>query len=686
MKAEILAPAGSPEALVAAVRAGADAVYLGASGFNARQNARGFTSAELAEAVGYCHAHGVRVHVALNTLVREEELPAALKAAETAADLGVDALILQDMGLARCLRQMMPEMPLHASTQLSCHTPEGVRFLQEAGFSRVVLSREMSIEEIAACAAVGPELEVFVHGALCMSVSGQCYFSAMLGGRSGNRGRCAQTCRLPFCPSDCSGTPASEQYAMSLRDLSAASHFRALCDAGVVSFKIEGRMKRPEYVAAATAVYAALRDGKPVTDAELQRLQDVFSRSGFTDGYITGRREDMFGHRRYEDVTAAESVLRELRRLYDREVPRMGVSVHLEANLGEPITLRVWDERHEVVVTGEVATDDWPELPIERIEAQLSKTGGTPFCVREVAVRGNGTYAVSALNTLRREALAKLEEAYRRPQGVRYSKNIPPIEKHVSLSLWRQGPPRLLVRVASADRLTEAVRAAADVCFVPLGEILNGGEWGVEIPRGLFDTEASLRHALKAARDAGATYALCGNVGAVPLAKEEGLLPLGGFGLNLTNAQAVAAYAEKGLAAATLSMELTFGQMAFSKEAPIPCGALLYGRQPLMLTRNCPRRAALGPAACADCAPQDGVTDRRGVTFPTACMGGCTELLNSVPLWWADKLSELPPLDFWLLHFTVETPLETEAVVRAYCEGGKPPAEITRGLYRRGVE
>ncbi len=683
-RVEILAPVGSPDALLAAVRNGADAVYLGAATFNARQHAQNFDDAALAAAVAYCHARDVRVHLTLNTLVREDEMEAALAVARTAAIAGVDALIVQDRGLARRLKTALPTMPLHASTQLSCHTPAGVRALRDVGFSRVVLAREMSADEIAACAGLGCELEVFVHGALCMSVSGQCYLSALLGGRSGNRGRCAQPCRLPFRASDGKSAPATDTYALSLRDLSLAEHFEDLVAAGVCSLKIEGRMKRPEYVAAATSYYAALRDGIQPDKTARENLQSVFSRSGFTDGYYAARRGGgMFGYRRHEDVTAAGGVLRDLQRSYDREVPQVAVSAVLEAQADTPLCLTVTDGIHTVTVQGETAVSDRPMLPTDRVTAQLQKTGGTPFVMQRVTVTGEGAYAVSALNALRREALEKLEtERGKTPETV-CSDNLPPSVPRQVSPLWKEERPLLLVRLSSAAQLTDTVKHTADGWFLPLGEACDT-PWGVEIPRGMFGTEDAVRQKLRKAAQNGVRYALCNNVGAVPLAIEAGLVPVGGFGLNLTNSDAVAAYAAEGLQAATLSMELTFAQTAFAKNAPIPTGLLLYGRQPLMLTRNCPRQCS--GASCATCRPSDGVTDRRGVTFPTACAGGCTELLNAVPLYWADRLSEVPALDFSLLHFTTESPAECEAVTIAYRNGGRATGNITRGLYRRGVE
>lgn len=681
---EILAPAGSPDALIAAVRSGADAVYLGASAFNARAGAQNFDDETLAAAVAYCHARGVAVHLTLNTMVREDEMEAALAVAKHAAAIGVDALILQDRGLARRVRAALPQMPLHASTQLSCHTPRGVRALKDAGFTRVVLAREMSGDEIAACAAEGCELEVFVHGALCMAVSGQCYLSAMLGGRSGNRGRCAQPCRLPFRHSDGRATPTEDTYALSLCDLSLAAHFERLVASGVCSLKIEGRMKRPEYVAAATAYYAALRDGEEPSEEALQKLQAVFSRSGFTDGYYTAKRGGgMFGHRRHEDVTAAEGVLRDLRRLYDREVPRVKVSAHLTATADAPMTLQVTDGVHTVTVCGDTAVGDRPPLPPERVTAQLQKSGGTPFAVQDVSVEGDGSYPVAALNALRREALERLEQERGEPRETVISDNLPLAVERVESPLRSTERPRLLVRLSSASQLTDRVRALCDGWFLPLGETTDT-PWGVEIPRGMFGTEAAVEQRLHEAKASGAQYALCGNVGALPLAVEAGLCPVGGFGLNIANSEALAVYAAEGLRAAILSMELTFGQTGFAKNSPVPTGLLLYGRQPLMLTRNCPRQC--DGASCAACTPLDGVTDRRGVTFPTACTGGCTELLNAVPLYWADRLNEVPPMDFYLLHFTVESPEEVERIVEGYRRGAAPTGEITRGLYRRGVE
>ena len=687
---EVLAPAGSTESLIAAVRCGAAAVYLGLSDFNARRAAHNFTEDELAEAVAYCHARGVKVHLALNTLVRDDELADALRVAETACRLGVDALIVQDLGLARCIRAAAPTMPLHASTQLSCHTPAGVDFLREAGFSRVVLSREMSREEIAACAGRGVELEVFVHGALCMSVSGQCYFSAMLGRRSGNRGACAQTCRLPFAPADKNAKPCSpDAAALSLKDNCLVDYIADLESLGVTSLKIEGRMKRPEYVAAASAVYSAAARGETVDPNTLDSLKKVFSRTGFTDGYYTHRLGgEMFGTRRKEDVTAAAGVLSSLARLYDKENPLVAVTMDLSVR-ADACVLTVTDEDgHRVCVCadGAEAAINRPLDPA-RAKEQLQKTGGTPFCTSDVSVTiSEGlTLPMAKLNALRREALdlllAKRAETSPVPFDLAALPSCP-TGKGTNDTAW-------FIRLANAAQYSDALRPY--LVFLPLDTpadtirqlVTDGQAVGIDIPRGLFGTENAVAAKLATAAKAGARAALCGNVGAIPLAKAAGLSPIGSFGLNVMNSQALLYCKGVSLAAVTLSMELTFSQIQALGEPPLPVGILLYGRQPLMLTRNCPRKSALG--SCSDCHGQ-GLTDRTGAQFPVMCAGGCSEVLNTVPLYWGDKMSEVPTAAFYLFHFTTETRDEVAAVLAAYREGTTPPPAITRGLYRRGVE
>lgn len=692
-KPEILAPAGSFEALTAAVRSGADAVYLGTDRFNARQGAANFAGDELARAVAYCHGRGVRVHLALNTLVREEEMEEALAVAARACRCGVDALIVQDTGLARRLRAAAPALPLHASTQLSCHTPAGVAALQKAGFSRVVLAREMSESEIAACRDLGCELEIFVHGALCMCVSGQCYLSALWGGRSGNRGRCAQPCRLPFSARP--GVAGPEEAALSLRDLSLIPHIARLQRLGVTSLKIEGRLKRPEYVAGAVTACRRARDGDAPDPALWRDLEAVFSRSGFTDGYFTGRRGTaMFGRRRPEDAAAAPTAQSRLRDLYRRDCSRVPVTFSLTLPSDGPCRLTAEDGTHRVEADGAAAQVPRQQpLAEEGARLSLQKTGGTPFYLAALTLRNPAGLTLPAgdLNRLRRDALDRLLTEREKPVPLPFDASAMPADPTPTDTgfLRRRaadGRPQRIARVTQPSQIPPDGRGV-DLWLI---SALTDPEtsrpsvpFGVEIPRGLFGREPALRARLRQWKAHGATAALCGNVGALPLACEAGLPAIGGFGLNITNRDALLSYAAAGLSAATLSFELTFAQTAFAQNAPLPCGLFVYGRQPLMLTRNCPRRCDGGD--CASCRTlQGGLWDRQGRRFPLSCDGGCTELLNSVVLDVTGRA--VPPMDFWLFYFTDETPEQVACVLTRPVGTDAGVAETTAGLYRRGVQ
>lgn len=661
--------------MVAAVRAGADAVYLGVGTFNARRNARNFSlessddaACSLQDAVSFCHSRGVKVHLTLNTLIRDRELDEAMHVAERACAVGVDALIVQDRGLARLVHAAAPQMPLHASTQLSCHTPEGVKLLRDVGFSRVVLAREMSCEEIAACADLGCELEVFAHGALCMSVSGQCELSALLGGRSGNRGLCAQPCRLPFAVNR---RPKEGDTALSLKDQSLYGYIRELQALNVASLKIEGRMKRPEYVAAATAVFRQLLDGQMPDAQLLEDLQAVFSRSGFTDGYFTGKRgAELFGSRRAEDI-AAPAVLKRLARLYDRELPRVAVSVSLA---DEPLTLKAEDNDGNavtVVAPSDTPTTDKP-IPAERVTEQLKKAGGTPFVIA-VTEAAEPSVPLSAVNALRRQALEELSAVRGAVRPVLFNRTV------LSEKPFPSGV--LSGLVARAERVEQVV-AGADSWIVPLGCRPSVSHWGVEIPRGLFGTEEAVRYQLQKAAEDGASFALCNNVGAVPLARTVGLTPVAGPFWHITNPASLSSAVEDGVGAAVLSFELSFPQMRFAEHRD-GIGLFAYGRQPLMLLRACPVSAA---ERCGSCGGNSELVDRTGARFPVRCNGGCSELLNAVPLYLADQRDQLPKLAFQYLHFTDESPERVAEVLLEYREGGKPPERFTRGLYKRGVE
>lgn len=682
---EILAPAGSPEALIPAVRCGADAVYLGASRFSARGSARNFDMAALQDAVAFCHTRDVKVHLALNTLIRDDEMADALHIAKDACDLGVDALIVQDLGLVRLLHKKAPGIPLHGSTQMSVHTPGGVRLLAEMGLQRVVLARELSYPEIKEIAASSPiELEVFVHGALCMSVSGQCYFSAMLGGRSGNRGQCAQTCRLPF------SCPGGTGHDLSLKDLSLVEELPALQSLGIASAKIEGRMKRPEYVAAAVTACRCTLDGTEMPPHLLDQLEAVFSRSGFTKGYYhhaLGR--SMFGVRSKEDVAAASKVLGSLRSLYRTERQSVPVFMSCSVSSGKPVKLQIADTKgnHAEILGPVPVLADHVSLTAERVREQLAKTGGTPFQAEKIDVSVDGfvTISLSALNQMRRDALQRLSEQRATPHPIDFAEPIfstyspPTVEK-----------TKIYGYFPSAEALPQDL-SLFDLVFLPLETPLpllrsfldQGIPLGVEIPRGMFGTEKLLLQSLCQAKDAGISHVSCGTLGGIALAKQAGVRFLhGGLGLNLFNSASLDEAAALGLDDAELSFELSYKQIAHLG-GPFHRGILVYGRIPLMLTRNCPLRNGTG---CETCHRQGSLTDRMGIQFPVRCRNQCSEILNAVPLYELNQIGSIPPVHFHVFRFSVENSVEIGEILHNYRDRRKPGFSATHGLYRRGVE
>lgn len=688
---EVLSPAGSPESLEAAVRSGADAVYLGGNAFSARASAKNFTNDQLRQAVEYCHGRGVKVYLTVNTLMRQDELPAALEFLQFACSLPVDALLVQDLGLFRLIRQAAPELPVHASTQMSIHTPGGSKFLYEQGMERVVLARELSLSEMREISDACPvELEAFVHGALCMSVSGQCYFSALLGGRSGNRGMCAQTCRLPFT------APGGTGHDLSLRDLSMITRMEELRRAGVCSAKIEGRMKRPEYVAAATAACRESADGLPADPMLLSDLESVFSRSGFTSGYPDGKLGvDMFGTRTKEDVTGATSaVFARLHGLYREERSRIPISFLLRIQAGQPVMLSVQDEDGN---RADSISDTMPQPAInrpvdrERCIAQLQKTGCTPFLCRQVDCELDEGLSVpiSLLNRLRRDALEKLLE--QRSHHKPFSFSMPSLEEtpHVP-----QHAPTLRAFFTRPEQVCEETKNFEKIWLplhTPLPELLRlkeeGYPVGLALPRAFFGGEEHVKKLLSERLQAGITDAWCGNLGAVAVARELGAKLHAGFSLNITNTAALHWLEDLHFASAELSFELTLPQCA-SLGGEIPRGIIAWGRLPVMLCRNCP--AANSPRGCLNCQEPPLLRDRKDASFPVQCTRTSgyryTEILNSVPLSLSDRKREIHGQDFVVLRFTVESSVEIKWVIQGFLAGEKPQEHYTRGLYYRGLE
>lgn len=671
---EILAPCGSRDALTAALRTGADAVYFGAGDFNARKNADNFGLDVLKDITRDCRLRGVKAHITLNTLVGDSELQNFKETVQCACQAAADAFILQDLGALRLVRQMCPETELHASTQMSVGTKAGLRLLKERGFSRAVLPRELSKMEIADLAAEKPlDLEMFVHGAQCMCVSGQCLLSAMLGSRSGNRGLCAQPCRLAFSAAGGTG------YDLSLKDLSLIEHIETLSELGVTSFKIEGRMKRPEYVAAAVTACKEALDGS-YSLSRRQDLEALFSRSGFTDGYYQNRRgREMFGVRQKENVTAAtNTLLKSYEKLYEKESALYGVAFRLVASPGKFPALTAACEGLEVCVTGEVLCETAQRVPLtaEKATAQLQKCGGTVFFAKSVAceIAENTSLPLSELNHLRRAALDSLTEKLQsaKPKNVK--------EFDFTDKPHMAKAPQTWVRVRTVSQIPE--NAKFDRLFLPLtteNTVLERYGAGVYLPRGLFGTETET---FKKLQNSAAKYVLCDTLDAVAIARATDKEIIGGPFLNLFNTLALDEVAELGVSAAVVSHELTVQQIARLGGA-LPRGACVYGRTPLMLTRNCPVKNG---KSCQECKRQSALCDRKGIAFPVRCENGFSEIFNSRPTYMAERLRELQNIDFYFYDFTVEEKAECERILKAYKLGLSPTGEYTRGFFYRGVE
>ena len=690
---ELLAPAGSMEALRAAVQNGANAVYLGCGTFNARQSAKNFTLQTLTEAVKYCHVRGVAVHLTLNTLVSDRELPELSELIRGAAASGVDAFIVQDLGVVQLCRRIAPHIPLHGSTQMSVHNLPGVLLCAAMGLQRVVLSRELSKEEIRYITANSPvEIEVFGHGALCMGYSGQCYLSAAIGGRSGNRGRCAQPCR------QCYGYGRfQDKNPLSLKDNCLVTYLRELQEMGVASIKLEGRMKRAEYVAAVTGVYRTALDTGSVTPNMLSVLHTAFNRQGFTDGYYTGiTGPRMFGVREEKDN---EKFCRQIRQSYEGvENPLVPVRFTATVEPGR-FSLTVSDPEGRVCqlegTPPEMARVQ--DLTEDMLKARLSKTGGTPYrCVDVQATVTPGlTLSAAAINGLRRDVLNQLT-------AQRARRNLPRLGAmgRVAHMPGNRHHPDLTVQVTTKEQITaQMLRLRPAVLYVPIHVLMEDAAFTKELsrhvnvcavlPRIVHDGEMpKMKQWMESLRLLGIREVLAGNLGLLVPAQECGMNIRGDFGLNLYNSVATNAMPQLELLSATLSFEMTLAQIRDVSKA-VPCEILCYGRLPLMVTENCLIRGRTGQCSCHQGVAR--LVDKTGADFPVIRDGdSCRSvLLNGKKLNWLDRQNDLARLGVWAtrLYFTTENPREVDMVLENVRDPMPfDPGSCTRGLYLRGVE
>ena len=662
---ELLSPAGSFEALVAAVEAGADAVYVGGRAFGARAYAKNFDNDELRLAVRYCHLHGVKLYVTVNTLVTDKEMGELSDYAAFLYKIGVDAVIVADLGAIKEIKRRVPNLPIHASTQASVHNASGAAEIERLGCERVVPARELSLENIKIMVDKSPvEIEIFLHGALCVCYSGQCLMSSLVGGRSGNRGECAQPCRLPY----------NGKYPLSLKDLSLAEHIPEIIESGVSSLKIEGRMKSPSYVFGVTKIYRRLLDeGRAANEEENRELRRIFSRDGFTDGYFVGNtRDGMTGVRREEDKESSRASM-------DRtfSIKKHKVSAKVELRLGEASKMTLYSDLKSVTVTGDIP-DTAKNAPLTRdsVISRLTKMGNTLLSLDsadvEIYLDEGINMSPASLNQLRRAAADAFESCDRDEMDISEpyfgeKRSIPKSKMKTALFYDELGYQGAVRHGAELEMF--------DVCFLPLDRIANVSRTpnGVHIPPVIFDTEWHLAwKMLEKAKDMGVKYALVSNIGALALAREFGLVPIADFRLGVTNSLAYDTLIDLGFSEVVLSPELTLPMVR-----DIGGGAITYGRIPLMITERCFMRGLVGCGSCSRC----NLTDRMGRSFPVIREFEHRNIIfNSTPTYMGDKREEIKAsrLEYEHFIFSTESSQEISRVIECYKKGKALGGEVRR--------
>ena len=691
---ELLAPAGSMEALRAAVQNGANAVYLGVGSLNARQSAKNFTPQTLVEAVKYCHIRGVQVHLTLNTLVSDREMKEAAETIRHAAQNNIDAFIVQDLGVVQLCRQIAPHIPIHGSTQMTIHSLSGVQLCAAMGMKRVVLSRELSREEIRYICAKSPiEIEVFGHGALCMCYSGQCYMSSVIGSRSGNRGRCAQPCRQTY-----GYTHWQDKYPLSLKDNCLVHYLQELDEMGVASLKLEGRMKKPEYVATVTAVYRKAMDEGQVTKPMMEALMTAFNRQGFTDGYYTGRVDrKMFGVR--QETRDDPQWLQAARQSFEAGETQL-VDLKFRAVVSvDGSSLTVMDPEGRTCQVSGPRPELARNVPLTgaALAQRVAKTGGTPYRCVEVRTHVDPGLTISAasVNAMRRDALNQLTalRARREEHPIRKPKPVPEYKGPKTL-------PGLTVQVTTREQLTPALlNSETAMLYVPMHILLEDqavtvrlvqrGRLAVALPRIVHDGEMpKLTQGLALLRDLGVKDALVGNLGLLAPAREAGMRIHGDFGLNIYNSGSMNVLRSLELASATVSFEMTLPQIRDLSKA-VNAELIAYGRLPLMLTEHCLIQNRTGECTCHLGSAK--LVDKTGAEFPIIKDGSSCRsvLLNGKKLSWLDRQDDLAKLGLWAvrLYFTTENSREVDRVLGDYLNPEPfDPGACTRGLYLRGLE
>ena len=650
--------------LYAAVAGGADAVYVGGKRFGARAFAKNFDIDELRAAVRYCRLHGVKLYVTLNTLIEDKEMADAVEYAAQLYRIGVDALIVADLGVMSAIRRHVPDLELHASTQMSVHNYLGAGAAEALGATRVVVARELSLGDIKSVVANSPcEIEVFLHGALCVCYSGQCLFSSLVGGRSGNRGECAQPCRLPY----------NGKYPLSLKDLSLANHIPELIESGVASLKIEGRMKTPEYVYTVTSIYRRLLDeGRAATAKENDQLRRAFSRGGFTDGYFVKKTASgMTGIRSDNDKADSKAIT-----LGKFEPRRVSVKACCKLRLGEPSQMTLTLGGRSVTAIGDIPSpaENSPLTP-EGVKARLSKMGNTNLSLNpddiDLTLDSGINLSPSALNSLRRKAAEMLESCDRELGDIHYTLPKRSIEPRPKITAQFMREDGFISALSRNERLISEI----DIAFLPYTSSLGSLEiaGGIYLPPIIFDSESEkIISALKKARESGVMYALVSNIGQIELAKQLGFRLVGDFRLNVTNSESAEIYRQMGIEHLILSPELTL-----PKARDIGGGLISYGRIPLMVTERCFISENFG---CENCKGAF-LTDRKGERFPMMREFDHRNLIfNSVPTYMGDRQDELRNyrIDSRHLIFTIERGRDITEVLARHRMGRSLDGQVRR--------
>ncbi len=672
---ELLSPAGSPEALQAAVAAGADAVYFGGADFSNRMRAKNFSVTEIEEAIAFCHGYGVKCYLTVNTRVRDIELPTVLDFCRSLAEAGADALIVADMGIASAVaREILPHDPaleLHASTQMSLATAEDGEVLRTLGFSRMVVPRELHERDLRRVCEKSPlEIEMFIHGAHCVSYSGQCLMSWAMGGRSGNRGECAQPCRMMYrvTRDDEREKTVQSRYPLSLKDMCLASHIPHIIDSGVASLKIEGRQKSAAYVYGVTSVYRRLLDeGRSATGEEIRYLDSLFSRDGFTDGYFSGNFGKMLGVRSEDAFSAATS------ERYDMDGRRRRLSGSFDLQSGAPavFTLRLGDIT--VSAEGEIPEKATGAAVTEDSAAKnLTKFGGTPFVLERGDIRFSIEeglfYPVSGLNAIRRACLARLTRELEQKTAV--VRDVSGYHKPEPFPMTGERSCEVLF----CEQVTAEIREYFDRIYLPWRQYGMAAEMTSEgraelcgnLPAAVYD-DGETQRILVYLKEKGCGRVMVHTTGQLRLAKAAGFTVDGSFRLNLTNSEAVETWYGLGLAMATVSPEL---KLPAIRDLRYPVAVTVYGRIPLMLTERC----FVSDGGCGLKGKGQHCTavlrDRIGEEFPVFSDGSCRSVIyNAKKIHMADKLREVKNASSLHFMFTDERSDEIRDVIEEYRMG-----------------